>query len=97
LVEHDHVVEELSSAATDPAFRNGVLPGATIGGPARVGSQRLDEPDDGGVEDRVSVEDEMRRRCVEGKRLPKLLALNDHDWEVGLARLRQANKLTGEL
>jgi hypothetical protein len=27
LIEHDHVVEELSSAATDPAFRNGVCQG----------------------------------------------------------------------
>jgi hypothetical protein len=57
MIEHDHVVEELSSRATDAAFRNGVLPGATIGNPARVGCQRLDEADDGGAEDRVAVED----------------------------------------
>jgi hypothetical protein len=40
LIEDDRVIEKLSSATADPALRHGILPGATIGYPTRLSSQR---------------------------------------------------------
>jgi hypothetical protein len=62
LAEDNDVLEELSTAGTEPAFRDGVLPWTAVGDPKRLGAHGLDELDHGGAEYRVAVEDEDSRR-----------------------------------
>jgi len=67
LVEDDHVIEEFTAAPTNPPLSDGILPGAAIGGTARLGAHRLDEPEDCWAEDRVAVEMRCRGAVSKGK------------------------------
>lgn len=73
LVQSDDVVEQLTSATANPAFRNSVLPGALDGG--------LDSSNFHGTNRNrnfqsvfcVAIEEEKLRRRLVGKRFPQLL------------------------
>ena len=69
LAEDHDVLEELSTAAADPALGGSVLPRTAVGDPNRLGAHGLDELDHGGAKYRVAVEDKVSRRRVLGKRL----------------------------
>jgi hypothetical protein len=69
LAEDHDVLEELSTAAADPALGGSVLPRTAVGDPNRLGAHGLDELDHGGAEYRVAVEEEVSRRRVVEKRL----------------------------
>ena len=73
LVENDNVIEELAPAATNPPLSHRILPGTAKGGSARSCGHRLDERDHVPAEDRVTVEDQMSRRRVEGECFSQLL------------------------
>ncbi len=73
LVEYDHVIKQLVSTPTNPSLRDWILPGTAIRGTARLRTHRPDERHHGHAESRVSVEDQIARRSIEGERLPQLL------------------------
>ena len=65
LVEHDHVVEELSPAGPDPSFGDPVLPWAPIGRHHRLRTEAPDGLSGAFGEDRVAVVDEVDGwRCL---------------------------------
>ncbi len=69
LAEYDYVIKQLAATSTNPALSHRILPGTAKGGSARLCSHRLDEPDHGGAEDRVPVEDQvlgshLERKCL---------------------------------
>ena len=73
LAEDDDVVEELSTAAADPALRGSVLPWAAKRSADRFCAHCLDELDDRGAKDGVAIEYEISRSGVVGKRFTQLL------------------------
>ena len=83
LAEDNNMLEELASAAADPAFGHGILPWTTINRSGGLGAHGLDESHHGGTEDRVPIEDEMPGRGVERERLTQLL---DHLGRRGIGR-----------
>ncbi len=70
LVDHDHVVEQLSPDSPDPALRDPVLPGTSIGRPFRFESEIADRLGDAIREDGVVVVDQETDGVLVGKRLP---------------------------
>src|SRR3954453_19253603 len=74
LVEHDHMVQALSTDRPDDAFNVGILPRGT----RRRADGRQAEPVDGaaerGIEGRVAVVEKESRGRVFREGLPKLLA-----------------------
>jgi len=69
----DDVLEELSTAAADPALGGSVLPWTAVGDPNGLGAHGLDELDHRDAENRVAVEDEVSRRRIVRGRVPQLL------------------------
>ena len=61
LVQHDDVIEQVSPAVSNPAFRYTVLPRTPEAGSLRGDAKALDRLDDFRVEVRGSVEDQMFR------------------------------------
>jgi len=72
-VEHDHVVEEIATAASDEALGDAVLPRALERSPDRFHAKRLCRFDDFGIEGCVAVVDQVFRSRVERERLAQLL------------------------
>jgi len=72
-VDHDDMVEQLTSDGPNPSFGEPVLPGRSIRRRLRLDSQALDPIDDLIGEDRVVVVDQESNRVVPGERLAKLL------------------------
>ncbi len=73
LAQNYDALEELAPTAADPALGGSVLPRALIRGTNGIDAERLDELDDGRIEDGITVEDEIPRRGVVGERLAELL------------------------
>ena len=73
LAEDNSVLEELASAAADPAFGHRILPRTTISRSGRLDAHGLGGSHHGGTEDRVLIEDEMPGRGVVRERLAQLL------------------------
>ena len=69
----DHVLEDLSATTTGPALRHRILPRTAARNATGLDTHRPDSVHDGRIEDRVTVEDEVLRRGVEGKRFSQLL------------------------
>ena len=69
LAQRDDMVKDLAAAASDPAFRNSVLPGCLDAGPLRRQTRGVQERDDRGIELRVAVQDDISiwtslRKCL---------------------------------
>ena len=72
-VKDDHMIEQLSSAATDPSLSDTILPRTAVSGAAWFDTHGLDVSYYLGAEDRVAVEYQILRRRVERERLTQLL------------------------
>jgi len=72
-VEYDDVIEQVPAATADKAFCDSVLPRTSEAGPLRFDAEALDGADSLFVEIRSTVEDQITRSRVIGKRLPYLL------------------------
>ena len=72
-VEYDDVIERVPAATPDEAFRDSVLPRTSEAGPLRFDAEALDGADNLLIEVRSTVEDQITRSRVIGKRLPQLL------------------------
>ena len=55
-VKDDHMVEQFSSAATDPSLRDAILPGTTISRSGGLGAHSPHESHHGGTDDSVPIE-----------------------------------------
>ena len=74
LVEHDHMIEQVSPAIADEAFCDSVLPGTAKASSLGFYPEALDGADDLFAEVRCPVEDQIARRRAIRKSLAKLLA-----------------------
>jgi hypothetical protein len=72
-VEYDGVIEQVPAATPDEAFRDSVLPRTSEAGPLRFDAEALDGADNLLIEVRSTVEDQITRSRIIGKRLPQLL------------------------
>jgi hypothetical protein len=72
-VEHDHVIEHLATAAADPGLGDTVLPRTAIRRADWVHAHAAQGRGDGGAENRVVVEEEVRGGGVVQKSLAQLL------------------------
>jgi len=72
-VEHDHMVEQVSSTIPDPAFGDAVLPRASEAGSFGLDAEVLDGADDFLVEVLCPVKDQIFRSRIVGKGLAQLL------------------------
>ena len=72
-IEHDHMVEQVSSTATNPTFGDTVLPRTSEAGSFGLDAEAFDGADDFFVEVRSSVENEMFRGAIVGECFPQLL------------------------
>ena len=72
-VEHDDMIEQVSPATADEAFRNAILPRAAEAGPLGLDSETLDRADTLLIEVGCAVEDQIFRGRVVGKGLAQLL------------------------
>jgi hypothetical protein len=57
-IQHDHVIKQIPSYATNPALRNSVLPGTSEGSAHRLESHCLHGRNGIGAELRVAIEDQ---------------------------------------
>ena len=72
-VQHDHMIEQLSSAAFDPSIRNSILPWASERGLLRLAAHGLHRSHNLKPEFLIPVEDQILVRWLERERLPQLL------------------------
>ena len=80
-VQCDNVVEDLPTAASDPAFRNPVLPGRLNARPLRLQARCFEERDHLRIELRIpAVKDHIPTGASLGERFSQLL---HHQSEVG--------------
>jgi hypothetical protein len=89
LIENDHVVEQVSTYAPDPALRHPVLPRTAKGGAHRLSAIVFHGRNDIGTEFRITIEDEKSgwwfetpsfaqlQDDPEGIRLPSYAAVQD--------------------
>ena len=72
-VQRDHMVQDLSPATSNPAFRGSILPGRLDARPVRFQTCRLEKRDDRGVEFRIAVQDHVTVWASFRKSLAQLL------------------------
>ena len=60
-VKDNHMIEQLSSATTDPSLRDTVLPGTAVSCATWFDTHGLDESNHFSAEDRVAVEYQVLR------------------------------------
>lgn len=77
------MVEQISSAATDPSLRDAILPRTTISRSGGLGAHSPPESHHGGTEDRIPIEYKVPWRGVVRERLAQLL---DHPGRCGIGR-----------
>ena len=70
---YDHVVEQVSSAATNPSLGDAVLPRTSVAGPFTMDAEALHRADHLLIEVRCPVEDQVTRERIVWKGLPQLL------------------------
>ena len=73
LIGHDHVVEQVSSAATNPSLSNAVLTRTSEAGPFGLYAEAFHRIDHLFIEVRCAVDDQVVRNRVVGKGLTQLL------------------------
>ena len=72
-VQCDGMIEDLSAATSDPAFRNSVLPGRPDTRPLGFQACRLQKRNHVSIEFRIAVQDRVSVRGGFGKRFMQLL------------------------
>ena len=83
-IQHDHMIQEISTYTANPALRNSVLPRTAECGSNRLAAHRLHGRDDIGAELRVAIEDQEALRLLECgshpgvRRLPELFVVMQH-------------------
>ena len=73
LVEHDHMIEQVSPAIADETLRDAILSRTAKAGPLGLDAEALDGAKDLGIEVGGAVENEILRSRVIGKCVPQLL------------------------
>ena len=73
LIQHDHVVEQVTAAVADKALRDSVLPWAQQTRSLGLNTEALDRINHILIEVRAAIEYEIARRGVVRKRIPQLL------------------------
>lgn len=73
LVQHDDMIEQVPTAAADPALCNTILPRAPEAGSFRLDAQCLDGTDDLLIEVRGSIEDQIPWGRIVGECFAQLL------------------------
>ena len=79
LVEHDHMIEQISSTVANPAFGDAVLPGTLEAGPFGRNAKALHRADDFLIEVRAAIKDQVSGNRITREGLAKLL----HDPRAG--------------
>ena len=69
-VEYDYMVQQLASAAADPALCHAILPRAPIECPYGANAKGFDRANDLLAEDRVAVEDQILGRSLKREGFP---------------------------
>jgi len=72
-IQNDHMIEQISTAVSDPALSNTVLPRTSVAGPLRLDAKAIHRFDHFEVELRPSIKDKVTWCRVEGERLAQLL------------------------
>src|SRR5450432_1429462 len=80
LVEYDDLIEQVPAATPDEAFRDSVLPWTSKACSLGFDAETLDGTDNFLIEIRSTVEDQIMRSRVIGKRLPQLLCDPGTPW-----------------
>lgn len=73
LVEHDHMVQQISSSTPNPPFSHPVLPGTLILSADRLHAHGFDRVDDAGRELRITIQDQVTVCALVRKGLSQLL------------------------
>jgi hypothetical protein len=73
LIENNHMIEQISSTAADPAFRDAILPRASETGSFGFDAEALHGSGDIFIEIRGPVENQIPRRGIVGECFPQLL------------------------
>jgi hypothetical protein len=73
LIDHDYVVEQVSSAATNPSLSDSVLPRTSEASPFAMDAEAIHRADRFVVEVRCTVEDQVAWNRVPWKGLPQFL------------------------
>src|ERR1035437_7072507 len=79
LVEHDHMIEQISSTVANPAFGDAVLPGTSEAGPFGRNAKALHRTNDFLIEVRAAIKDQVSGNRIIREGLAKLL----HDPRAG--------------
>src|SRR5450631_2958164 len=82
-IQHDHMIQELSTYAANPALRNSVLPRTAECGPNRLAAHRLHGRDYIGTELGVPIEDQKSLRLFAA--FPSFVQLQGNPKRVGIA------------
>src|SRR5438045_3621233 len=81
-IQCDDMVQNLSAATSNPAFRGSILPGRLDARPLRLQTRRLQKRDDGGIELRIAVQDHITVWTNFRESLAQLL---DHPLRTGMS------------
>src|ERR1035437_12871 len=73
LVEHDHMIEQISSTVANPAFGDAVLPGTSEAGPFGRNAKALHRTNDFLIEVRAAIKDQVSGNRIIREGLAKLL------------------------
>ena len=73
LIENDHMVKQIPTAVTDPAFSNTILPRTSEAGSFRLNAEALQRVDHFGVELRAAIKNQVFGSRVVGECLAQLL------------------------
>jgi hypothetical protein len=72
-IEHDHMVEQIAAAVSDPAFSDAILPRTAEAGSFRLNAKTFDGIDNFFIELCAAIEDQVLRCRVVRERLTQLL------------------------
>src|ERR1019366_4911192 len=81
-IQHDHMIQEISTYAANPALRNSVLPRTSECSPNRLAAHRLHVRDNIGTELCVPIEDQESLRLFAA--FPSFVQLQPHPKGVGI-------------
>ena len=96
LVEHDHMIEQVSPAIADEAFCDSVLPGTAKASSLGFYPEALDGAGDFRAEVSSAIEDQVFRSRVVGKGLAQLLADPCTRWMLGDAEAKNPPSVMGD-
>src|SRR5208337_151372 len=95
IIENDHMVEQIPAAVADPSFGNTILPGTLDAGSFGLNPEAPYRLNNAVTKVRATVEDQVARRGIIGKRFAQLLRYPCASWMPGDVEMQNLTPTVG--